>query len=61
MEETGLPWQTLSHNVAHLTMIGIKTHNISGDGHWLVDYDNVGTEGQQQQINEDTKNGIQKH
>ena len=26
-------WQTLSHNVVHLTMIEIRTHNISGDSH----------------------------
>jgi hypothetical protein len=28
-------WQTLSHNVAHLALIEIRTHNISGDMHWL--------------------------
>ena len=47
MEETGVPrenhrpvasrWQTLSHNVVSSTprLGGIRTHNISGDGHWL--------------------------
>jgi hypothetical protein len=24
-------WQTLSHNVAYLALIEIRTHNISGD------------------------------
>ena len=43
VEETGGPgeirrpvashWQTLSHNVVHLALIKIRTHNISGDRH----------------------------
>jgi hypothetical protein len=42
-EDTGRPgenhrpvtshWQTLLHNVAHLALIEIRTHNISGDRH----------------------------
>jgi hypothetical protein len=28
-------WQTCSHNVVHLTLIEIRTHNISGDRNWL--------------------------
>ena len=28
-------WQTLPHNVVHLTLIKIRTHSISGDWHWL--------------------------
>jgi hypothetical protein len=28
-------WQTLSHNVVHLDLIEIRTHNHSGDRRWL--------------------------
>jgi hypothetical protein len=45
VEETGGPgenhrsvtsdWQTLSHNVVHLALIEIRTHNISSNRHWL--------------------------
>jgi hypothetical protein len=44
VEETGGPrenrrpvaslWQTLSHNVVHLTLTEIRTHSISGDRHY---------------------------
>ena len=27
--------QTLSHNVVHLALIEMRTHNISGEWHWL--------------------------
>jgi hypothetical protein len=46
VEETGVPrenhrlvtshWQILSHDVAHHTLVEIRTHNISGDRHWLI-------------------------
>jgi len=47
VEETGVPienhrpvasyWQTLSHDVVSSTprLSGIRTHNVSGDMHWL--------------------------
>ena len=50
VEETGVPgenhrpaashWQTLSHNVVLNTpcLYGIRTHNVSGDMHWLNRY-----------------------
>jgi hypothetical protein len=48
VEETGVPgenhqpvvnhWQTWSHNVVHLTLSEIQTHNVIGDRHWLHRY-----------------------
>jgi hypothetical protein len=29
-------WQTLSHNVVHLALIEIRTHNISGNSHTIM-------------------------
>jgi hypothetical protein len=28
-------WQSLSHNVVHVALIEILTHNVSDDRHWL--------------------------
>jgi len=35
-------WQTLSHNVAHLAMIEIRTHNFSGDSQPAYNHDHDG-------------------
>jgi hypothetical protein len=34
----GSHWQTVSHNVVHLALIEIRTHNISSDRNWLRRY-----------------------
>jgi hypothetical protein len=46
VEENGAPgenhqpaasqWQTLSHNVVHLALFEIQSHNISGDRHLIA-------------------------
>jgi hypothetical protein len=45
VEETAVPgenhrpvashWHILSHNVVHLALVEIRTHNLSGDRYWL--------------------------